>query len=171
MAKPLIVNVIELLRWPGSSKDIAVEVAADDFEFEDARIVSEPIAIAVHMEAITNGVSVSGVAHAAWAGECRRCLTPLRELMQVEFDEMYQPKVHDAEAYEIENDQINLLPMVRENILLALPLGPLCREDCPGFCLHCGTDLSQTQCGCVSVASDPRWAVLDALKDVLDDPS
>ncbi|MSZ12491.1 MAG: hypothetical protein F2622_04115, partial [Actinobacteria bacterium] len=77
MAKPLIVNVIELLRWPGSSKDIAVEVAADDFEFEDARIVSEPIAIAVHMEAITNGVSVSGVAHAAWAGECRRCLTPL----------------------------------------------------------------------------------------------
>ena len=88
MAKPLIVNVIELLRWPGSSKDIAVEVAADDFEFEDARIVSEPIAIAVHMEAITNGVSVSGVAHAAWAGECRRCLTPLRELMQVEFDEM-----------------------------------------------------------------------------------
>ena len=89
--------------------------------------------------------------------------------MQVEFDEMYQPTVHDAEAYEIENDQINLLPMVRENILLALPLGPLCREDCPGFCPNCGADLAEAACGCDTTIKDPRWSALEGLKGNLPD--
>lgn len=171
LAKPLIINVIELLRWPGTIKDIAVEIACSDFEFDDARIVDEAISIEVHLESLASGVSVTGHSRATWAQECRRCLTPINTRMTVEFDEMYQTSVHDAEAYEIENDQINLLPMVRENILLAVPLGPLCRDDCPGFCLHCGADLADEECGCVSTVSDDRWSVLDSLKNALDDPA
>ncbi|MGA0118348.1 MAG: YceD family protein [Ilumatobacteraceae bacterium] len=170
MATPLVVNVVELLRWPGTTKDLTVTVAAEDLEFNDARITTEPVDIAVHLESLSNGVSVSGSASATWQGECRRCLAPLSERMVVHVSEMYQQIPEDPEAYSIDNDQINLLPMVRENLLLAVPLGPLCREDCPGFCPVCGNDLSETECGCDNTVTDPRWAGLESLKGQLPDP-
>ncbi|MSO14993.1 MAG: hypothetical protein CK521_05860 [Acidimicrobium sp.] len=169
MAKPLIVNAVELLRRPGTTKDIDVAVAVLDFEFDDARIVDTPVDISVHLESLSTGIHVSGTAHATWAGGCRRCLGPLVERMRVDLDEMYQKGTYDPDAYEIENDQINLLPMIREGILLAVPLSPLCREDCPGFCPQCGADLSETPCGCVPSASDPRWSALENLKGVFPD--
>lgn len=174
MAMPLVVNVVELLRWPGSTKDLDVNIAVDDLEFDDARISNEPVHISLHLESLSNGVSVSGTASATWHGECRRCLAPLEERMDVSVAEMYQQETDYAlgvaDAYAIENDQINLLPMVRENILLAVPLGPLCREDCPGFCPHCGADLSEESCGCENSVLDPRWAALEGLKGRLPEP-
>jgi len=170
MATPLVVNVVELLRWPGTTKDVAVDVAAADLEFNDARISNESVAIALHLESLSNGVSVAGTASATWHGECRRCLAPLQERIVVEVSELYQQIPEDPEAYSIENDQINLLPMVRENLLVAVPLGPLCREDCPGFCPQCGIDLAEGPCGCDTTVSDPRWAALEGLKGRLPDP-
>ena len=169
MATPLIVNVVELLRWPGTTKDLSLSIEAGDFEFDDARIVDEPVGITVHLESLSNGVSVSGHAEARWHGECRRCLTPVSERLSVDFSELYQQIPDDPEAYAIVNDQINLLPMVRENVLLAIPLGPLCRENCPGLCPVCGADLAEGQCGCDSTVSDPRWAALESLKGQLPD--
>lgn len=170
MATPLLVNVVELLRWPGTTKDVEATVAADDVEFNDSRLTDESVDIALHLESLSNGVSVSGTASATWQGECRRCLAPLSERMVVQVSELYQQIPEDPEAYAIENDQINLLPMVRENLLLAIPLGPLCREDCPGFCPVCGIDLSEGDCGCDNTVVDPRWAGLESLKGQLPDP-
>ena len=171
MATPLIVNVVELLRWPGSTKDIDVTVAHSDFDFGDERIVDEPIHVTMHLESLSTGIMVHGTVGATFAGECRRCLRPLREHSDIDISELYQQVVEDPDAYAIENDQINLLPMVRENILLAVPLGPLCSEDCPGFCPQCGADLSQGECGCSREVTDPRWAALEALKGTLETPS
>jgi len=170
VATPLLVNVVELLRWPGTTKEVQVTVAAADVEFNDSRLTNEPVDIALHLESLSNGVSVNGTAAATWQGECRRCLTPLTERMAVQVAELYQQIPDDPEAYAIENDQINLLPMVRENLLLAVPLGPLCREDCPGFCPICGNDLSEGDCGCDNTVLDPRWAGLESLKGQLPDP-
>ena len=164
MATPLIVNVVELLRRPGNTKDVSVSVSSADLSFDDARMTDDPIDVAIHLESLSNGIAVHGRAAATWQGECRRCLTPLRERMSVDVDELYQVVADSPDAYAIENDQINLLPMVRENLLVAIPLGPLCREDCPGFCPHCGTDLRSGSCGCVAPSTDDRWAALEALK-------
>jgi len=169
VATPLIVNVVELLRWPGTTKDLSVSISASDFEFNDARIVDEPVDIAIHLESLSNGISASGHAEARWHGECRRCLVPVSERVTVDFAELYQQIPEDPDAYAIVNDQINLLPMVRENVLLAIPLGPLCREDCPGLCPVCGADLAQGRCGCDTTVSDPRWAALESLKGQLPD--
>lgn len=169
MATPLIVNVVELLRWPGTTKDLALSIAVSDFEFNDSRIVDEPVDIAVHLESLSNGIAVTGHAQARWHGECRRCLAPVSERLSVEFSELYQQIPEDPEAYAIVNDQINLLPMVRENILLAIPLGPLCAETCPGLCPQCGMDLAEGSCGCDTAVSDPRWAALESLKGQLPD--
>ena len=171
MATPLIVNVVELLRWPGTTKDVVLSIAAKDLEFGESRISDEPVDINLHLEALSNGVTVNGTTSATWAGECRRCLAPMSARMTIELSELYQQVPDDSEAYVINNDQINLLPMVRENLLLAIPLGPLCREDCPGFCPHCGKDLSETACSCDNTVVDPRWAALETLKGSLKDPS
>lgn len=169
MAKPLIVNVVELLRSHGTTKDVVVSIAVSDFEFQDSRVVDEPVGINLHLESMSNGVSVAGAATARWHGECRRCLAPLSQLMIVDLAELYQQIPEDPEAYAIVNDQLNLLPMVRENILLAIPLGPLCSEDCPGFCPQCGSDLSETRCACDGTVADPRWSALENLKGLLPD--
>ena len=171
MATPLIVNVVELLRWPGTTKDVDLSIASADLEFGESRITDEPVDISLHLESLSNGVTVNGTTTASWLGECRRCLAPISERMTIELSELYQQFPDDSEAYKIENDQINLLPMVRENLLLAIPLGPLCREDCPGFCPHCGKDLSVGTCSCDNTVSDPRWAALDSLKGSLKDPT
>ncbi len=171
MATPLVINVVELLRWPGTTKDVSATVQCDDLEFDDPRIADEPVDVAVHCESLSNGVAVSGSASATWVGECRRCLAPLRERMTIEVSELYQQVAEDPDAYAIENDQINLLPMVRENLLLGIPVGPLCREDCPGFCPHCGADLSEASCSCDTTVSDPRWSALEGLKGRLQDPA
>lgn len=61
-------------------------------------------------------------------------------------------------------DEIDLSALVREQLLLALPTRPLCREDCPGLCPHCGRRLAVGSCGCSEKSLDPRWAPLRALK-------
>lgn len=169
MAAPLIVNVIELLRRPGTTKDVTSTIATSDFDFGDDRIVDAPIDVSIHLESLTNGIAVSGSARATWHGECRRCLAPLTEEIDVPFDELYQTTLEDPDAWRITGDQIDLLPMVRENILLSVPVGPLCRPDCPGFCPVCGVDLAETSCTCDRNPVDDRWAALDQLKDLLGD--
>jgi uncharacterized protein len=169
MGTPLIVNVVELLRWPGTTKDVAISIAAADLEFGESRISDEPVDINFHLEALSNGVTVNGTTSATWVGECRRCLAPMSARMTIEVSELYQQMPDDSEAYVIDNDQINLLPMVRENLVLAIPLGPLCREDCPGFCPHCGKDLSESSCSCDNSVIDPRWSALETLKGSLKD--
>jgi uncharacterized protein len=167
MATPLLVNVVELLRRPGSSKDVKVTVDVADLQFDDARMSPDPVDVDVKLESLTNGITVHGTASATWHGECRRCLAALEERMSVPLNELYQPVPDNPDAYPMVGDQIDLLPMVRENVLVAVPVGPLCREDCPGFCPQCGADLAAGACNCAPASGDARWAVLDALRERL----
>ena len=83
-----------------------------------------------------------------------------------EVAEIYQLEITDPDAYRLESDQLNLAPMVREHVLLAVPDTPVCRPDCPGLCPVCGADKSTPEgaaCGCSETPVDPRW---DALRDL-----
>ncbi|MDP9463474.1 MAG: DUF177 domain-containing protein, partial [Actinomycetota bacterium] len=72
--------------------------------------------------------------------------------------------ITDPDAFAIVGDQIDLVAMVRENILLDAPVAPLCRPDCAGLCPTCGIDRNTATCDCVSVVADPRWDALSQLK-------
>jgi uncharacterized protein len=106
---------------------------------------------------------------------CARCLEPLTQDVTREFDLLYRPQGTDAGKDEMsvteaeaeisyyEGAGILLDDVVREQILLAVPLKLTCRDDCKGLCPHCGKNLNQETCSCAVVEEEPRWA---ALKDI-----
>ncbi|MGA7293591.1 MAG: DUF177 domain-containing protein [Terriglobales bacterium] len=110
---------------------------------------------------------------------CARCLDPVVHQVERRFDLLYRPlgtdfghaelSVTDAEA-EIgyyEGGRLLLEDALREQVLLALPLKTICREDCKGLCPHCGKNLNEAQCSCVDEVEDPRWSALKEIRDKL----
>jgi uncharacterized protein len=162
---PLLINATELLRQPGSRRRIEVTVAPDAAGLDDDRLRGE-VAVAVDAESSLDDIVVSGHLSVPWRDECRRCLRPMSGVLDVAVEERYVPQSDPAgQAFPITGGRIDLTPMVREEVLLALPDGPLCRPDCPGLCPVCGADLQDAPCGCETSARDERWAVLDQLRD------
>jgi uncharacterized protein len=107
---------------------------------------------------------------------CSRCLEPFRMPVNASFDLRYLPAsemTHDEER-EVEEDdldtsyyredQIDLNELLREQFYLALPMKPLCGDDCKGLCPTCGTNLNTGACDCAPQWEDPRLAVLKQLK-------
>ena len=164
MASPLLVNVAELLRRVGSVREIDRQIEADFFKFDDSRIITgSQVDVALTLESLTDGIVVHGTLGAQWGFECRRCLKALTGRAEVEVQELYQAVISDPDAYPITGEQLDLLEMARENVLLAVPLAPLCRADCPGLCPQCGADLQVDRCSCTRAERDDRWAALDSL--------
>ncbi len=123
----------------------------------------------VVLDVIDGGIEVSGTVTAPWRGECRRCLRPVTGRLEVAVRELYSPPARipdggaDEEVYPLVGEQLDLLPLVRDALLLNLPLAPLCDEACAGLCSQCGAVLDEGDCGCDRAPADPRWSVLDAL--------
>ncbi len=117
------------------------------------------------------GVLVTGTAHAALDGECARCLGPISEPLEVDFQELFvyddvRDKGAPAEEDEIstlEDDLLDLEPLLRDAVVLALPFQPLCEDDCPGLCVDCGARLADDPDHAHEAPIDPRWAGLTAL--------
>ena len=168
----LVVNVAEVLRRVGNTKDVATSIDSSLLELVDDRIGPQDVVIEFHLEATNSGVVVNGSVTADFGDQCRRCLKPVVDHLDVRIAELYQREVTDPDAYLLEGEQLNLVPLVREHLLLALPDAPLCRPDCPGLCPVCGADKSnpdEAECGCSVGASDPRWAALEGLRDKFPD--
>ena len=162
----LRLNARELLRQPGLTRPIRIELDATDLGVDDDRVAG---GVAVELEAVSSidGIVVTGSIASPWRVPCRRCLTDVAGTARIAVDEVYQDHVSDPDAFQIEGDQIDLAPAVREYVLLELPDGPLCREDCAGICPVCGIDRNHGTCECDTSVRDERWAALDDLR--LDD--
>jgi uncharacterized protein len=119
----------------------------------------------VVLEAFDGGVAVSGKVSACWEGECRRCLCPLDGDLKTEVKEIFRRGGGSEEGtYPMGVESLNLREMVLDALFAALPLLPLCREDCRGICPRCGEELNLNPCDCAPVEIDPRWSGLDALR-------
>ncbi|HTI41700.1 MAG TPA: DUF177 domain-containing protein [Vicinamibacterales bacterium] len=107
---------------------------------------------------------------------CSRCVEPYRFAIDADFDHRYLPSSEasteqdrevaeeDLETSYYADDQIDLGELMREQFYLALPMKPLCSEDCKGLCAQCGTNLNTGTCDCAPVWEDPRLAALKQLK-------
>jgi len=168
----LLVNVSELLRHPASRQALRVELPSDGLTVLDSVVpAGAPIDVDVELESLSDGIVVTGRVSAPWAGMCRRCLGPAGGLLDVLVRELYQAKPDSDDAFPLDGDQLDLEPLVREALLLELPLAPLCRPDCAGLCPECGADRNDVDCGHQLEVRDHRWDVLDDLRGRLDRPT
>jgi uncharacterized protein len=146
-----------------------------------------PAHVVAHFDKVERRVLVEARVVAEIEAECGRCLVPVSADLPVDFEltlvpaDEYEDESQGAEdrphhavagsfdAKEAEEDVytgkvIDLDPILREQVLLALPAYPVCQESCKGLCSVCGGNLNERECGCVRKVPDPRWAGLAKVK-------
>lgn len=165
---PLVLDTRTLARRPGQQQTLDRVVAAPAGLGSD--VVGVPkgvdIQLDLRLESVVEGVLVSGSVRTQASAECVRCLDPVTFDVDLPVQELFAyPDAAAAAAEEIEqleDDLIDLTPAVRDAIVLALPLQPLCRDDCPGLCSVCGARLADDP-EHQHDEVDPRWAGLNDL--------
>lgn len=118
-------------------------------------------------------IRVHGHLHAGMEGVCDRCLETIGLVVDTAFDVCYRPaRFVNPEAAEVEiaeadsdiafyqGDGIGLEDVLREQVMLAVPMQRLCREDCRGICAVCGQNRNLKPCDCQVKLADDRWAAL-----------
>lgn len=179
---PLVLDTRELGRRPGSQRDVVITVPAPAELGIEVLSVPEgsPVELDLRLEAVMEGVLVTGTATAALKGECARCLEPIDDEIDVRFQELFvyadqhdkavehDDRDLDDETSRLEDDMLDLEPLLRDAVVLALPFTPLCEDDCPGLCAECGARLADDPEHTHEAPIDPRWAGLTALAQ---DPS
>jgi uncharacterized protein len=159
-------------RSPGDFKDEKRAASAPDGLGSGLVLVPAggDVALDLRFEAVSEGVLVTGSAVAPLTGECARCLDPLTSTIEVNFQELYRylpdpgEDEDDGEERFLDGDHLDLEPAFRDAVVLALPLSPLCRDDCPGLCAECGAKLADVgpEHGHGDKV-DPRWGLLAKL--------
>ena len=108
--------------------------------------------------------------------DCTRCLEPVAKHIEEPFEAIFLDAAYETDAKEVEvadaaldeslveGGQVDLAEVVREQLLLALPIQTLCKEGCKGLCPQCGANLNLIDCKCSDDDIDPRWAALKSLK-------
>ncbi|HET9691888.1 MAG TPA: DUF177 domain-containing protein [Acidimicrobiales bacterium] len=169
---PWLVPVTAIRRTPGARQAEHRTGAIGELVVAGSRVPADAEASAdVVLDVIDGGIEVGGRVAAPWVGECRRCLRPVTGCLDVAVRELYRPHARevggdaDEETYPLAGELLDLAPMVRDALLLELPLAPLCSDDCAGLCPTCGALLADGPCGCDHRPADPRWSALDALGD------
>lgn len=149
------------------------------FEFDHSSVqVSDDLDVSdlrgeLRMTRTAQGVYASGTMQARTRAECVRCLSPQDQELEIEFDDLfsYPPgQAGDPLLAIPETGLLDLGPLVREYLLLDVPLRTLCRPDCRGLCPECGINRNEAACEHGDASIDPRLAGLGALLDDLGSP-
>ena len=160
----LIIDVIELRRRTGSRRVLETDLHLDDLHVGESSLVRSIVDGHIHVdlivEAVTEGVIVSGFVSGVGRVPCRRCLDPVDEAFGVELREIFNDDPTEGETWPIEAERIDATPAVREASLLCLPLVPLCRDDCEG---PVPERFPTRRVSDVPPKRDARWAALDEL--------
>ncbi len=158
---PFEVGVTELLRHPGTRREVVVAGPLEALAVVSSRVVAgTDVEARLTLEAMSDSsLTASGTITADWAGECRRCLRVVEGSVRTDVREIFEADPVEGETYPLAGDRVDLEPMVRDAVLLALPLAPLCEEACAGpepdeHPLGAGEEPRR----------DDRWAALEQLK-------
>jgi uncharacterized protein len=178
---PLVLDTRELGRRPGSERRVSLTAPAPaDLGIEVLHVPEgSPVEFDIRLEAVVEGVLVTGTADAVLAGECVRCLEEISREITADFQELFVyddessagEETEDGETSRLEGDLVDLEPLLRDSVVLALPFQPLCQDDCPGLCVECGVRLADDPDHGHEEAVDPRWAALQQLQAQKDHPT
>lgn len=176
---PLTFGVKDLGRSPGSMRKLEEHVPAPkDFGVAVIGVQEGSVMdLDLRLEAVHEGILVSGTVSVEVTGECGRCLDPIAYDLEVDVQELFYYGDRDSsgsaagegddEQYRVEGESLDLEPVLRDAVVTALPFQPVCREDCEGLCSECGARLEDDP-GHHHEILDPRWAALAGLANAAD---
>ncbi|WP_052807450.1 YceD family protein [Risungbinella massiliensis] len=125
-----------------------------------------PIHVDLQLQKVSdNRVEVTGRLSGEMTLICSRCLKRFPQKFIVELEETFTSAPIDDESddYAIEQGELDLTEMLRENLVLAIPFAPVCEEDCKGICAVCGNNRNEQHCTCEQEQVDPRFEKLQSL--------
>nr|WP_240794988.1 DUF177 domain-containing protein [Rhodococcus zopfii] len=167
-----VLDVISLGRRPGSMRTVNRVVPSPSRIGLDLVAIEEgaDVELDLRLEAVSEGVLVTGTVRAGTVGECSRCLEPFTGSVDLYLTELFaypnsvtEQTTDEDEVYRMVDDEIDLEPVIVDAVGLELPLQPLCNDDCAGLCPECGIRLAIAESGHGHEIIDPRWAGLAAV--------
>jgi uncharacterized protein len=164
MKSPFVVHVGELRSGRSEPRTVSGE-AAVDWHLELSRVLPDPpLWFEFRLEAVAGGIAVAGEIEARVAHRCFRCLEEWEEDLVKPVTQLIAVDGDEDDDYRLDGDVFDLETMVRDELLLELPLSPVCGEDCPGLVATAGNDLN------TDLSEDERSAnsPFSVLKDLLD---
>jgi len=171
--------LLDLTKLHGPRQDVQRTFAPSHFDPQDEDYrVAAPVELAMRVEkAGAETFGVSGRASTRLELSCGRCLERFQMPVDVAFELRYVPDrentgegerevvQEDLETAYYREGKLDVIELLREQFQLALPMKPLCSDDCRGLCPECGTNLNRAACGCEPRWEDPRLAPLKGLLD------
>ena len=165
----MLINLTELFTREGKARDYTVEIDSSQFRIPggDCRIAeAEPVAL--HIEnAGDKTLELNGKAEFSLFIPCDRCLEPVKypfhlsivRTLDLKLTEEERIAALDEQPY-VQGYNLDVDQLVRDELLLNLPMKVLCAEDCKGICNRCGANLNYETCGCDRSVPDPRMSVI-----------
>jgi uncharacterized protein len=168
-------NVAQLLKSTvGTTRQYEIE---EDISGIDADLeIVKPLVGKIRLLRTTDGILVTGRLHTEARVSCRRCLRSFDLPVGLTLEEQFHPSIdvctgaalpaEDGEDVVTRTDlqhMLDLTEVVRQELLLAMPMSPLCSQDCRGLCPRCGADLKTEACTCQDQEVDPRLEALHQL--------
>ena len=150
------IDVADLLSHPGARRHVNLTEPVEGLAATAARVV-DPIEVDLDLDHISEGIVVRGAVRATWRGECSRCLSDLAQPLELRVDELFEASPVLGETYPLEGTEIDLDQLVRDAVLLDLPLAPHCDSPCHPTPIGDTADTDEPPV-------DPRWAVLSELE-------
>jgi len=171
------ITITDIVDQPGATRPVSVAVPADEFGDDPwgtaEGAVQDPIELDLHLDSVVDGILVRGSLGFTLILGCARCLEPQTIEREVQVAELFLDPAKQVDeddelepGYELVDDAtaIDLSTMVRDALIIDLPVRILCRDDCQGLCPTCGTDRNREDCGHgADEGIDPRWAALAEL--------
>jgi uncharacterized metal-binding protein YceD (DUF177 family) len=168
-ANPWVVELRELGRRAGSLHEVDRTLPAPEGWRVEMIGVPEgaPVRMHLRLESVMEGVLVSGDVEVPLVGSCARCLEPVEDTLELDLQELFayegsttEATTEEDEVRLVEHDTIDLESLVRDAVVLSLPLAPVCTDDCRGLCVDCGQRLADLPDDHQHEVVDPRWAGL-----------
>jgi uncharacterized protein len=165
---PFKINLHELPRRAGEMKSYHLEFSAPEAIGTPMLAIKtgQILEIDFKAEAVSDGVLISGRIISEAVGECGRCLDELREEIDQEFRELFlyesrkSDEEDDDELFAMDGDIADIEVPIRDAVVLAMPLNPLCKPDCQGLCSECGERMETLGPDHTHEKVDPRWSGL-----------
>jgi uncharacterized protein len=160
----VVIDVRDLTHQPGASRRVRVTESIDGLGTELASVPQDrQIDAELLLESLVDGVLVTGPVSGTMRLTCARCLKPFDQNFRLDVQELFAAGAGtEDDEYPLDDDAIDVEPMIRDAVVPSMPFAPLCRPDCLGLCERCGGDRNLGECTCGPDVDD-RWAPLASL--------